>query len=217
MNEKPVGKTLEASLQKLQKTISGISPKIEGSFEKKELERLVSKLRMEWNAPLRHVSNTAIKEGPWERALAHIESLIGTGMLVALAGNRGTGKTQLAVELMRHATGNGKSALFTSAIGFFMDIKATYRKDAMKDEGEVLLKFAKPMLLVIDEIGKRSDSEWENNLLFELINRRYNALKDTVLIDNRSKQECEVSLGDSLVSRLNETGGILNCVWPSFR
>jgi len=54
-------------------------------------------------------------------------------------------------------------------------------------------------------------------MLFELLNRRYNDLKDTILIANKSKAEFQDYIGPSLASRMNETGGIVECNWPSFR
>lgn len=177
----------------------------------------IASLRTNWNAPARHASAQVCHDGEWGQTFELFRKRLNTGALMALTGTRGSGKTQLAVELMRYTTNQLKTARFTSAIGFFMQIKATYRKDATQTEADVLQDFTKPSLLVIDEVGKRSDSEWENNLLFELLNRRYNAIKDTVLIDNRTKAEFIAAIGESLASRMMEGGGIKECNWKSFR
>lgn len=177
----------------------------------------VATFRANWNAPKRHEQSTPNFSGEWGAAYSQLKAKLGTGSTIALVGTRGSGKTQLAVELMKATTANLKRAYFTTATGFFMELKATYRKEASKTEGDVLNTFQSFQLLVIDEIGKRSESEWENNLLFELLNRRYNAMKDTVLIDNRSKADFIAAIGESLASRMNEGGGIKECNWPSFR
>lgn len=177
----------------------------------------IIELRAHWGAPERHLQCTPDHSGPWGEAFGRLATRIGSGFIVALLGIRGNGKTQLAVELMRHATEKLLSARFTTAMAFFMAMKGTYRRDATQTEEQVLAEYAKPSLLVIDEVGRRGQSEWENNLLFELINRRYNCVRDTVVIANMTPAELGESIGPSILSRLSETGGIVECTWPSYR
>lgn len=187
--------------------------------------RAVISLRSEWNAPKRHALFDVKQgqKGKWAQKLAVLEGMAGKGYLAALVGIRGNGKTQLAVELMKHATRNLRATYYVTAMEFFDDVKSTYIKresrpsDPVETQRSILKSYRKPRLLVIDEIGKRSDSEWENNMMFEMVNGRYNDMTDTVLIDNRIKQEFIVSVGPSLASRISETGGIIECDWPSFR
>lgn len=186
--------------------------------EQQEMKRFrVAAIRDGWNAPKRHVQRRVQMSGEWASRLNTVKEMIGKGVLIGLVGGRGTGKTQLAVELMRYTTEMEQKALFVSAIEFFMHIKETYNRDSELTEADVIYRFTRPKLLVIDEIGKRGNSDWENNLLFEAINQRYNDMKDTVLIDNRSKAEFIETIGPSLSSRMNEGGGILECNWNSFR
>jgi DNA replication protein DnaC len=98
-----------------------------------------------------------------------------------------------------------------------MKIKATYRPNSDQSELEVLNSFRRPSLLVLDELGKRGQSDWENTLLCELIDCRYRDMRDTILLSNQNQSGFEASVDDSIVSRINETGGIVECTWPSFR
>jgi DNA replication protein DnaC len=100
---------------------------------------------------------------------------------------------------------------------FFISIKSSFRRSSETSEDDVLESLASPKLLVIDEVQERSESAWEDRLLTFLVNQRYNAMKDTILIANLTKAEFAQSVGASIVSRLNETGGIIECAWPSFR
>ena len=178
----------------------------------------VESLRSDWNAPKRHVQHTVNDASPiWTGHLDSLAKRIGSGFLVALIGSRGNGKTQLAVEIMRQATEALRPALFTTATDFFLQVKDTFNRDTSRTERDVVKRFAMPDLLVIDEAGKRGGSEWENNLLFELINRRYNNILDTILTDNADMAGFAANVGPSICSRINETGGILVCDWPSFR
>ncbi len=153
----------------------------------------------------------------WVETEKIITSRLGTGCLIALIGEYGSGKTQLAVEAMRNTAFSFRSCLYCTAVEFLLRVKATYKDFSQESELEVLMDHAKPRLLVIDEVGKRAETEWENRLLYELINRRYNDMKDTILITNQEGQRLEESIGKALVSRMNETGGIIECNWPTFR
>ena len=181
-------------------------------------DRHTAELRSKWNAPKRHITAVSLdRSGPWGEAEMKLKSKLGRGFLVALIGGRGSGKTQLAVELMRETTRRQDSALYATAAEFFMAIKATYRKDSTENEMEVITRFAKPCLLVIDEFGRRSESEWESNLLFELLDKRYGKMRNTILLSNQTKEEFLAAIGPSLASRMQETGGVMECNWPSRR
>lgn len=169
--------------------------------------------------PRRHMEKRDLdRSGDWGKAQTALQVKLGTGFLIALIGERGPGKTQLAVELVRYFVAeNERPALFCSATQFFMAVKASYKDGSADSEQAVMAKFTAPGLLVIDEIGQRSDTEWENRLLYELLNQRYNAVKDTLLISNQDQAVLEAALGSSIISRMRETGGIVECNWKSYR
>lgn len=169
--------------------------------------------------PERHASmSTRDTTGPWAATRDELAGRLGSGLLVALIGGRGVGKTQMAMDLSSGVIRSGGTARFTTATKFLMEIKETYRKDAPKTEREVIVEYGKPKLLIIDEIGRRGETDWEDRLLFELLNDRYNAVRDTIVISNHpTEAEFSKAVGDSLVSRINETGGVIVCNWKSYR
>jgi DNA replication protein DnaC len=193
-------------------------PDSEKEMRERQHRMRVEQLQDQCDAPARHMNfKNPDVTGPWGEYLVKLTSKSYTGFLVGLCGLRGNGKTQLAVQLMKAYMEQERPALYTTAVGFFSRIKSSYRKDSEESEVSILDELRSPRLLVIDEIGKRGGTEWENNLLFELINCRYGDLSDTLLIDNRSKEEFEERLGPSLSSRMHETGGIILADWESFR
>lgn len=218
---KPVGESLEVVLGRMEK--AAVESRGRETDRAKEAairqhNLKVDELLLGWNAPARQSRKKVDRSGPWGQKLTVLEGRLGKGFLSVLYGTNGSGKTQLGVELMKFQIHRReKSARFMSAMDFFMAVKATYRQDSEKGEAQVLDEFAKPSLLVVDEIEKRGESAWENNLLFHLFNRRYNAERDTLLISNLPEAELQAHLGNDLVSRLNETGGMIHCDWPSFR
>lgn len=178
---------------------------------------IVAKCRADWNAPRRHLALKFEPDGKWADVMARSVKLMGTGTTIAMVGSRGSGKTQLAVELMRHVTAHGRLALYRTAAEILMMLRAAPRRGSEKSEVDIIADHADPHLLVIDEFSRRGETDWENNMLFELINRRYNAMRDTVLICNLDVEAFCKMAGDSLVSRINESGEIVNCNWPTFR
>lgn len=184
--------------------------------EKENRIRLVHSMLESSNIPLRHKKRTDLdRSGQWAKTEDGLRQRLGSGFLIALTGLRGNGKTQLGVELIRSSCKALKPSRFCSATEFFMAIKAGYTNQ--KSEEDIVKSFQRPRLLVIDEIGVRSESDWENRLLFELLNRRYNSLTDTLLITNQEASKLRDSIGPSLASRCVETGGVINCDWPTFR
>lgn len=186
-----------------------------------EVER---KRRRAWDAweragvPQRHSKPLGSEHVDWNAKFYDLASQLGTGFLVALLGDRGTGKTQMAAVLIqRHARLSERPhPLYVRAVDVFMDIREAYRPNG-PTEREQVEQFTSPTLLVIDDAHERGGSDWENRLLAYIIDRRYGDQLDTLLISNQQPDEFKASIGPSIYSRLIETGGIVLCAWPSFR
>jgi hypothetical protein len=191
-----------------------------GSTVQKESEYRATKinaLRTHWNAPKRQVANRSLdKSGRWGEKLNTVLSRLGSGFMIGLVNVRGAGKTQIGVEAMLQVTSNLKTARYCTATDFFVAIKASF-KDKTETEASVIAEYRKPSLLVVDEVSKRGQTDWEDRLLFDLLDKRYQDMKDTILIANVTVGEFEAAVGPSLASRIKETGGVINCDWESFR
>lgn len=177
------------------------------------------RLWREAQVPKRHLENQAKAEerhGSWRTAHDKIVSQIGSGFLFALAGERGTGKTQIGVSAIARASGVGRRCRYVAAMDVFLCIRATFKSDLVT-ERDVLTMFTCPDLLVIDEWQERGETEWEDRLLTYIVDQRYGAMRDTILISNLKPADFAESAGPSIVSRLAECGGMIVCDWPSFR
>lgn len=214
----------ESSLQKL-KAGFRVDPKAMEQRQKEadaiaklDREQRQATIQKHWNAPERHVSRDTLS-GPaeWHETLAMVKGKMGTGFLIALVGDRGPGKTQLAVELMKHACAGLIASRYAHAMDIFIDIKGTYRRESTRSERQVIDEYCAKPLLVIDECQERGETEWESRLLRYIIDRRYQDKQDTLLISNGDAQSISANLGDSIMSRCNETGGLKVCNWKSFR
>jgi DNA replication protein DnaC len=153
----------------------------------------------------------------WTDAYNRVVDLLGTGMIVSLLGGRGTGKTQMAVCLCREAHGRGKSFRYCTAYEMFSSIKETYRDDSASSEVVVMRYLKSPDLLILDELNEANRTTWEGHILAHLVDLRYQQEKDTLLISNYNRDQFDDAVGDSITSRIEETGGYVECTWASFR
>lgn len=141
---------------------------------------------------------------------------IGRGAI--FCGKPGTGKTHLSVGIALEVIERGHSALFTTVQRIMRRMKETFRKDADESERDVIYMLIYPDLLIIDEIGVQHGSEFEKNLMFDILNERYEKRRPTLLLSNLTAPEVKAFLGDRIYDRLREDGG--KCVsfdWESHR
>lgn len=138
---------------------------------------------------------------------------------LVLCGTPGTGKTHLAVGIMRHViTEYLDSARMTTALRIARRVKATWSKDSEWTEDDIISQYITPDLLVIDELGVQFGSEAEKMILFEVINGRYNDMKPTILISNLDTTELGEFIGERVIDRMCEGGGYtLAFDWESYR
>jgi DNA replication protein DnaC len=123
---------------------------------------------------------------------------------IILVGPNGVGKSMIAQNIAHHAVMQGHSALFVNAAQMLGDLAAQDGDNALRRR---LKYYAHPDVLILDEIGYLSYGNRHADLLFNIINRRYE-LKPTIVTTNRPFAEwsevfpnaaCVVSIVDRLV------------------
>jgi DNA replication protein DnaC len=133
--------------------------------------------------------------------------------IVVLYGARGGGKTRMAAELAAMVG----SSRYRTAMRFFLEVRATFRKDSERSELDVIEDLSTSDLLILDEIQERGETPFEDRLLTHVIDARYAAMKPTILIANLKKANLAESLGASIVDRARENGKSIEFNWPSYR
>jgi DNA replication protein DnaC len=143
-----------------------------------------------------------------------------------LVGPRGTGKTQASLEItalsaQRCAESDGRllKARYWTLLDLFEAEKETFEAKARDVHTKTPLRATRDFeLLVLDECHERFDSTWEDRKLVQLFDWRYGEGLRTILIGNWESQEAAAAaLPSSVWSRLQETGVVVTCDWPSFR
>jgi DNA replication protein DnaC len=160
----------------------------------------------------------------------------GVGAIVALVGERGTGKTTIAAQLAVERAWTDHNAAEALALGApFREQYCPYRKLAdlvgtfkalYADHGtldpEALDRARAALcqsadLLCIDEVHECDDLRVKDRLMTDFIDRRYAERRDTLLISNQTMAQFRESTSESVLSRMTEHGVIIECTWPSWR
>lgn len=128
-------------------------------------------------------------------------------------GEYGTGKTHLANGICNEVMKQGFKPIFMTAQTLFN----FFRPSARLDINDLLHLLAKAPLLVLDEIGRSSGSEFERNQLIELLDARARNGNPTILISNLSTQALSDELGMALISRVQTYFFPLTFDWGDFR
>ena len=129
----------------------------------------------------------------------------------------GTGKTHLAVGIALSIMEQQRSPVFVTVQRLIRRVKDSWRTKE-ETESEVINAFASPDLLILDEVGVQFGSEFEKQILFDVLNERYEKLKPSILLSNIPSEQLSDYLGERVTDRLRENGGaLIGFNWDSYR
>ena len=158
-----------------------------------------------------------------QRALSYAQAMVKdrAGKLVLL-GSNGTGKTHLAVGIVRILGG----AIY-SMYEITTRIRASYVSGAKETELQIVDELARIPMLAIDEIGRTKGSDAETNWLSYIIDKRHTRGLPLMLISNKhTRKNCpdggcqnclENYISDDIMSRLAEDGHLVNMTGEDYR
>jgi len=155
----------------------------------------------------------------YDAAMTHLSSAISREKLCVLIGGRGTGKTQMVAlyarrlaELWSGMQAEDTPIVYRTAKEMLAEIRI-----GINETGQMPDRFVKARLLIVDEIQVRSETEDQRDNLTLLIDKRYGAMKATVLIGNLKQDELQAALGASICDRVRDGGCVIPFTWQSFR
>jgi len=133
-------------------------------------------------------------------------------------GKVGTGKTLKAVNLFLFQQKNDYidnifgTYKFITVPNLLMEIKSIYdSKESI--ETELINHYINLSLLVLDDFGVEKATDWSFQILYMIINGRYEQMKKTIFTSNKSLTELAVKLQDErLLSRIAQMCEVINKV-----
>jgi len=165
-------------------------------WEKRQIEKRREIQIMEWQ---RRGITPRFYDATWENWIAETPEQKYAFKKVKLAwednlfivGENGTGKTHLAMCLVKDG------ATYCLLPELFRSVREDF-----DNEQKTIDKYGNCALLILDEIGRQKGSDFERNLLFEIIDKRWSNLLPTTLIGNIGQIEFSNLCGTAILDRL---------------
>ncbi len=148
---------------------------------------------------------------------------IGKGLYIE--GTNGTGKTHLASAIAMALINKFYSVKCQTAVALLENIKKAYNDYSDYTEDEILDRFRKVDLLIIDDLGKEQVTNWGVATLYSIIDYRYNEMLPTIITTNYNEQMLieRMTVNDdcqnikAIISRFRETTDVITMAWNDYR
>ena len=138
-----------------------------------------------------------------------------------LHGSLGTGKTLMGCialnELMLRWTKPGR--FLKSSLTYFQKLRDTYSADSERygHTWQILEELCNMPYLVIDDFGVERVTEWEQEMLYDLVDARYGDQRFTVVTTNQPLQKLEELAAGRIYSRLVDMCQFIPMDGPDYR
>lgn len=217
------------------KCLDIIQEKQEEERIEREKEAALEREQLKWKAKIngaaiperfkdRTLDNYKAKTTGQKKALAfskeyaeNFDQVMKAGRSAIFVGKPGTGKTHLAIGIALEIIKQQRSPVFVTVQRLIRRVKDSWHTKN-ETESEVVDVFASPDLLILDEVGVQFGSEFEKQMLFDVLNERYEKLKPSILLSNIPREQLSDYLGERVTDRLRENGGkMIGFDWDSYR
>jgi DNA replication protein DnaC len=158
--------------------------------------------------------NTGTLTNARARAREFVDSYPAVEAGLLLVGPSGRGKTHLACAILSElVVTKAATGLYVDFSDLLMKIQTSFRPDADFSKESVLTPYAEAEILVLDELGASKPHAWVLDVLYSLLNSRYNRKKVTIATSNfedepdaasGERERLEDRIGYRLRSRLYE-------------
>jgi DNA replication protein DnaC len=130
-------------------------------------------------------------------------------------GNTGCGKTHLAAAIVNFRYQARKPAMFVVVPEFLDHLRSTFSPDSKVTYDQMFERVKTTPLLVLDDFGEQSATQWAQEKLYQVINYRYNAQLPTVITTSRALEELEGRISSRLADAKMSTP--FNITAPDYR
>ncbi len=114
-------------------------------------------------------------------------------------GGYGCGKTHLAAAIANYRLNLGHPVLFVSVPDLLDHLRAAYAPGAATSYDERFEQVRNAPLLVLDDLGTQSNTDWAQEKLYQIFNHRYNTRLPTVVTTNQELESIEIRIQSRMV------------------
>jgi len=158
-----------------------------------------------------------------DKVKAVCKALIEKPESIVLTGDTGSGKTHLAVAILREFVKDGKvidsrGAIFTTVPDLLLSIRSGFGDSSgfTQSEEDFINSYAKTPFLILDDLGAEKSTEWATATLSAIIDKRYRELLPTVYTTNLTLDEISNQLSRRISSRMSDAK-IIKLSMPDYR
>jgi DNA replication protein DnaC len=135
------------------------------------------------------------------------------GKSVFMSGGPGSGKTHRAVVLQKEwmwkqVTDRRKwdhmKSCFVSVSELLMKLRMSFNDKTAPQEGELIQRLCNTPFLILDDLGTQQGTDYAFQVLYVIINERYNWERTTVITSNFGLKELHTDFSAAIASRLYE-------------
>jgi DNA replication protein DnaC len=123
-------------------------------------------------------------------------------------GGVGTGKTHIAYAIQKRWYELGQSSLFWNMTELIDEIRSDFSRTEKEFISERVLDYQN--LLFLDDIGAEKPTEWVEEKIYLIVNKRYNDMLPTIFTSNLKIDELANRIGDRIASRIVGMCEIIN-------
>ncbi len=130
-------------------------------------------------------------------------------------GGYGCGKTHLAASIANQRIAAGQPALFINTPDLLDHLRAAYSPSSETGYDERFDQVRNASLLILDDFGSQSNTEWAQEKLYQIFNHRYNNRLPTVITTNEELESIEIRVRSRMVDP--SLTQIIHIAAPDFR
>jgi DNA replication protein DnaC len=151
-------------------------------------------------------------KGAYSRAKEYARDPVGW---LILKGGYGCGKTHLAAAVANERIAQGQPVLFINTPDLLDHLRATYSPSATELYTDRFDQVRNAPMLVLDDLGTQSNTDWAQEKLYQIFNHRYNNRLPTIITTNEELEAIEIRIRSRMVDP--SLSQIVTILAPDFR
>ncbi len=159
----------------------------------------------------------------WARRFAEAYPVDGERGAI-LIGDIGTGKTHLAIAILKRLVNKGFAGRFCDCATLLQDVRGSYDPQSQENEIRLLSPLFAIPVLIVDDLGSTRPSAWLMDTVATVLDTRYRRGLTTLITTNYPLEAAkpgapvlEERLGERVVSRLREMCRFVEMFGPDYR
>lgn len=132
-------------------------------------------------------------------------------------GDPGNGKTHLMAAVYHEIKSRGLAVVMLSVPALLEMIRNTFNRETQDTESNLIGLLTRADLLILDDIGSENPTGWVRDVLFRIVDGRYQAMKATCYTSNDHYDDLGDKLGEKIKDRIIGSCLIIENTADSFR